>query len=119
MANEPADDGPGPGPTYFYGSPRWHSSFRLVQLWEGGQHGATCVARGTTVQVGRQEGDMTFADDPLVSEHHCAIEEQAGSIVLSDLGSRAGTFVRITGQRDIVDGDEIAIGRTRLKISIP
>ena len=42
--------------------PRWHSSFRLVQIWEGGQHGATCVARGTTLTVGRNAGDMTFAE---------------------------------------------------------
>ena len=90
-----------------------------MQIWEGGQHGATCVARGTTLQIGRNWGDMTFASDPLVSEPHCAIEEQAGAIVLTDLDSRAGTFVRITGQRELVDGDEIAIGRTRLKISIP
>jgi pSer/pThr/pTyr-binding forkhead associated (FHA) protein len=119
LANPPADDGPGPGPTYFYASPRWHSSFRLVQIWEGGQHGAACVARGTTLHIGRQQGDMTFPNDPLVSEIHSAIEEQAGSIVLTDLGSRAGTFVRITGQREILDGDEIAIGRTRLRVSIP
>jgi hypothetical protein len=119
LSNPAADDGPGPGPTYFYASPRWHSSFRLVQIWEGGQHGATCVARGTTLQIGRSMGDMTFASDPLVSELHCAIEEQAGAVVLTDLGSRAGTFVRITGQRELVDGDEIAIGRTRLKVSIP
>ena len=119
LANPPPDDGPGPGPTYFYASPRWHSNLRLVQIWEGGQHGATCVARGTTLQIGRNWGDMTFASDPLVSEPHCAIEEQAGAIVLTDLDSRAGTFVRITGQRELVDGDEIAIGRTRLKISIP
>jgi hypothetical protein len=119
LANPPADDGPGPGPTYFYASPRWHSSFRLVQIWEGGQHGAACVARGTTLQIGRQEGDMTFPNDPLVGETHSAIEEQAGAIVLTDLGSRAGTFVRITGQREILDGDEIAIGRTRLRVSLP
>jgi pSer/pThr/pTyr-binding forkhead associated (FHA) protein len=119
LANAPADDGPGAGPTYFYASPRWHSSFRLVQIWEGGQHGAACVARGTTLQIGRLQGDMTFANDPLVGETHSAIEEQAGSIVLTDLGSRAGTFVRITGQREILDGDEIAIGRTRLRVSIP
>jgi len=119
LANPPPDDGPGPGPTYFYASPRWHSSFRLVQIWEGGQHGAACVARGTTLQIGRQEGDMTFPNDPLVSETHSAIEEQAGAIVLTDLGSRAGTFVRITGQREILDGDEIAIGRTRLRVSLP
>ena len=119
LANPGPDDGPGPGPTYFYASPRWNSSFRLVQIWEGGQHGATCVARGTTLQIGRSMGDMTFANDPLVSELHCAIEEQAGAVVLTDLGSRAGTFVRITGQREVIDGDEIAIGRTRLKVSIP
>jgi hypothetical protein len=119
LGNPAPDDSPGPGPTYFYASPRWHSSFRLVQIWEGGQHGATCVARGTTLQIGRTMGDMTFASDPLVSELHCAIEEQAGAIVLSDLASRAGTFVRITGQRELIDGDEIAIGRTRLKVSIP
>jgi len=119
LANPAADDGPGPGPTYFYASPRWHSSFRLVQIWEGGQHGATCVARGTTLTVGRNAGDMTFANDPLVSEHHCAIEEQAGAIVLTDLDSRAGTFVRITGQRELHDGDELAIGRTRLRVSLP
>ena len=71
------------------------------------------------MQVGSAAGDIVFPDDPLGREQHCAIEEQAGSIVLTDLGSRAGTFVRITGQRDVVDGDEIAIGRTRLKISIP
>jgi len=119
LGNPAPDDGPGPGPTYFYASPRWLSSFRLVQVWEGGQYGATCVARGTTLQIGRNMGDMTFAGDPLVSELHCAIEEQAGAIVLTDLGSRAGTFVRITGQRELVDGDEIAIGRTRLRVSIP
>jgi hypothetical protein len=119
MTNPPADDAPGPGPTYFYASPRWSSSFRLVQIWEGGEHGATCVAKGTTLQIGRETGDMMFADDPLVSGLHCAVEEQAGAIVLTDLGSRAGTFVRITGERELVEGDEIAIGRTRLRVSIP
>jgi pSer/pThr/pTyr-binding forkhead associated (FHA) protein len=116
--NPPPDDEPGPGPTYFYASPRWHSSFRLVQIWEGGFKGATCVARGSTVQIGRESGDLVFANDPLVGEPHCVVDEQAGTIVLTDLGTRAGTFVRITGQREVVDGDEISIGRTRLKVSL-
>jgi len=118
-SNPPPDDEPGPGPTYFYASPRWHSSFRLVQTWEGGATGATCVARGATVQIGRENGDMIFADDPLVGEPHCVVEEQAGTFVLTDLGSRAGTFVRITGQRELVEGDELSIGRTRFRVSIP
>jgi hypothetical protein len=116
--NPPPDDEPGPGPTYFYSSPRWQSSFRLVQIWEGGFNGSTCVARGSTVQIGRQTGDMVFAEDPLVGEPHCVVDEQAGTIVLTDLGSRSGTFVRVTGQRELADGDEISIGRTRLKVSL-
>ncbi len=31
--NPQADDGPSEGPTYFYSSPKWPSSFRLVQLF--------------------------------------------------------------------------------------
>jgi pSer/pThr/pTyr-binding forkhead associated (FHA) protein len=119
LSNPPPDDAPGPGPTYFYASPRWHSSFRIVQIWEGGAQGATCVARGATVQIGQRTGDMTFPGDSLVGDPHCVVEEQAGAIVLTDLGSPAGTFVRITGQREIIDGDELAIGRTRLRVSIP
>jgi pSer/pThr/pTyr-binding forkhead associated (FHA) protein len=119
LANPTPDDGPDPGPTYFYASPRWPSSFRVVQIWEGGLSGATCVARGTTVQIGRNVGDLTFARDPLVGEQHCIIEEQAGAIVLTDLGSRAGTFVRVTGEHEVLHGDEFAIGRTRLRVELP
>jgi len=119
LANPEPDDEPGPGPTYFYGSPRWPSSFRIVQIWEGGQHGAVRAARGTTLQIGRTMGDMTFRRDPLVEDQHCTVEEQAGAIVLTDLNTRAGTFVRVTGEREVVDGDEFAIGRTRLRVELP
>ena len=49
--NPEADDWPEPGPTYFYSSPRWPSSFQLVQLWQGGVPGAVLVARGSTAQI--------------------------------------------------------------------
>ncbi|MDF2692951.1 MAG: hypothetical protein K0S65_1334, partial [Labilithrix sp.] len=41
--NPEPNDGPGPGPTYFYSSPKWPSSFRVVQLFEGGAKGACVV----------------------------------------------------------------------------
>jgi predicted component of type VI protein secretion system len=62
---------------------------------------------------------LTFTRDPLVGEQHCIIEEQAGAIVLTDLASRAGTFVRVTGEREVLNGDEFAIGRTRLRVELP
>jgi hypothetical protein len=113
--NPGADDGPAPGPTYFYSSPKWESSFRVVQIFEGGTKGACVVARGTTMQLGSVIGDFVFTGDPLVADQHCLIEEQAGTILLSDLGSRTGVFVRIKGEQELIKGDEILVGRTRLR----
>jgi hypothetical protein len=111
-------DQPGPGPTYFYSSPKWISSFRVVQVFEGGALGACVLARGTTLQIGSTYGDFVFPSDTLVSEQHCLIEEQAGSVLLTDLGSRTGVFVRIKGEQELVGGDELLVGRTRLSLEL-
>ena len=111
-------DGPDPGPTYFYSSPKWLSSFRVVQIFIGGALGACVLARGTTLQIGSALGDFVFPSDPLVSEQHCLIEEQAGTILLTDLGSRTGVFVRIKGEQELVSGDELLVGRTRLLVEL-
>lgn len=116
--NPPPKDQPGPGPTYYYSSPKWISSFRVVQVFEGGALGACVLARGTTLQIGSTYGDFVFPSDTLVSEQHCLIEEQAGSILLTDLGSRTGVFVRIKGEQELVAGDELLVGRTRLSLEL-
>jgi hypothetical protein len=116
--NPEPNDGPGEGPTYFYSSPKWPSSFRVVQLFEGGAKGACVVARGTTMQIGSAIGDFVFTADPLVEDQHCLVEEQAGAIILTDLDSRAGVFVRIKGEQELVAGDEVMVGRTRLSLEI-
>ncbi len=116
--NPVADDGPDRAPTYFYSSPKWPSSFRVVQVLEGGALGACVVARGSTLQIGSVMGDLVFADDPLVADQHCVIEEQAGTVVLSDLASRTGVFVRVRGEQELTQGDELVIGRTRLVVDL-
>ncbi len=116
--NPNADDEPDPDPTYFYSSPKWPSSFRVVQIFEGGAPGACVVARGTTLQVGSSVGDLTFPNDTLISDQHCYIEEQAGSIILTDLQSRTGVFVRVKGEEHLEHGDQIIVGRTRLAIDL-
>ena len=116
--NPVPDDGPDPDPTYFYSSPKWPSSFRVVQVFEGGSQGACVVARGNTLQIGSAIGDLIFADDPLVGEQHCVVEEQAGTVVLTDLASRTGVFVRIRGEQELVQGDELLVGRTRLTVDL-
>jgi pSer/pThr/pTyr-binding forkhead associated (FHA) protein len=89
-----------------------------VQIYEGDREGASVVARGTTVIVGRSVADLVFANDPLVEEQHCLVEEQAGTIVLTDLESRTGVFVRAKGENELSSGDEIMVGRTRLRVEV-
>jgi pSer/pThr/pTyr-binding forkhead associated (FHA) protein len=112
------DHTPGPGPTYCYSSPVWTSPFRVVQIFEGGAEGACTLARRTTLYVGSGYNDMIIRNDPLVSEHHCFLDEQAGTIVLYDLDSRTGVFVRVHGQQPLKHGDEVLIGRTRLLVDL-
>jgi hypothetical protein len=114
--NPPATDGPAAGPTYFASSPQWVSSFRVVQIFEGGAPGACVLAHGTTLHIGSVFGDFILPGDPLISEQHCFIEEQAGDILLTDFGSGTGVFVRIKGEQELQSGDEIVVGRTRLVV---
>lgn len=116
--NPMSDDAPDPDPTYFYSSPRWPSAFRVVQVLAGGARGACLVARGSTLQVGSAIGDLILSGDPLVDAQHCLVEEQASSILLTDLESRNGVFVRTRGRQELVNGDEIVIGRTHLVVDI-
>jgi hypothetical protein len=116
--NPTSDDAPDPDPTYFYSSPRWPSAFRVVQILAGGARGACLVARGSTLQVGSAIGDLILSGDPLVDAQHCLVEEQASSIVLTDLESRNGVFVRTQGRHELINGDEIVIGRTHLVVDI-
>lgn len=116
--NPVPDDGPDSHPTYFYSSPKWPSSFRVIQVFEGGALGCCVIARGNTLQIGSAVGDLVFPDDPLVGEQHCLIEEHAGTVVLTDLGSRTGVFVRIRGEQELAHGDELLVGRTRLVVDL-
>ena len=116
--NPVSDDGPDPAPTYFYSSPKWPSSFRVVQIFEGGALGCAVVARGNTLQVGSAIGDLIFPDDPLMADQHCVIEEQAGTVMLTDLATRTGVFVRIRGEQELLSGDELLVGRTRLLVEL-
>jgi hypothetical protein len=114
---DPYDDGPTAEPTYFYSSPKpAASAFRVTQIFEGGGLGACVLARGNAIQIGTESCELQFRSDPLISKQHCILEEQAGVIILTDLESRTGVFVKLHGEQEIMHGDEIIAGRTRLKV---
>ncbi len=88
---------------------------RLVLTTPEGQQTVDLRPRNT---LGRHPNNSIQLLDKIVSKEHCVIVERGGAYVLQDLGSLNGTFVggeRVVGERELVDGDEIAMGSTRAR----
>lgn len=71
------------------------------------------------LSVGRHSENDIVLLDPLVSRKHCLIERTGEEFVLTDLGSRYGSYVndeQVTGTRRLVFGDRLRIGNTPMVI---
>jgi pSer/pThr/pTyr-binding forkhead associated (FHA) protein len=104
--------------TFFYSSPKYTSTFRLTQILEGGALGMTVCARGTTLQVGREDGDLNFPGDVYMSAKHVTVEEREGHFFLTDHDSRNGTYIRIKSEQLLGHGDYLFIGRKLLRVEL-
>jgi pSer/pThr/pTyr-binding forkhead associated (FHA) protein len=112
------NDTPGPDGTYFYSSPKHQSPFRITQILQGGMHGMTVCARASSLQIGREGGDLNFPTDLYMSGSHCKIEETPAGLKLTDLNSRNGTYIRLKAERELGHGDYLFIGRKLLRVEI-
>lgn len=112
------NDVPGPDGTYFYSSPKHQSPFRITQILQGGAFGMTVCARSSSLQIGREGGDLNFPTDLYMSGSHCKLEEGPGGLSLTDMGSRNGTYFRLKAERELGHGDYLFIGRKLLRVEI-
>lgn len=73
---------------------------------------------GTRITIGRHpSNDMCFEDDVELSRVHAVLELLGPSWVVRDLNSSNGTLVNgglVSGERPLMDGDEIRVGGARL-----
>src|ERR1700733_13363918 len=68
--------------------------------------------------VGRAPDCSLTLEEPLASREHIKVIFEGGNYSLVDCGSRNGTYLndeKVTGTKELRDGDEIRIGSTRLK----
>ncbi|HKE15332.1 MAG TPA: FHA domain-containing protein [Kofleriaceae bacterium] len=107
-----------PDGTYFYASPRPPSHFRLVQLLRGGDSGLAFQAQSDVVSLGREGNDVNFPDDPFISGHHAQVSFADGSLSLTDLGSKNGTFLRVSRESVLQHGDYVFMGQQLLRVEI-
>jgi ABC-type multidrug transport system ATPase subunit len=74
-----------------------------------------------TLTIGRDQGNDTVLDHPLVSRFHARLTRRGATYMIEDLGSTNGTFVngqRITAPQRLNEGDTIRIGPYRLVFSV-
>ena len=87
-------------------------------LHTGGQIGWVFRVDGEVATLGREGNDINFPEDPFISGHHAEIRLSGGVLSVTDLGSRNGTFVRISGARVLKHGDYVFLGQQLLRVEI-
>jgi pSer/pThr/pTyr-binding forkhead associated (FHA) protein len=108
---------PGPPPaapdgTRPFGSPAPEDAWgRLVQVAGPQQAGDAYFLRDREVVLGRAYGDVLFPDDQFVSGTHCRLSRRGGKVLLTDLGSSNGTYLRVQGEAPVEFGDLLLMGQ--------
>jgi pSer/pThr/pTyr-binding forkhead associated (FHA) protein len=115
---ETAGLGPDEDGTYVFASPRRASRIRLVQLLRGGDVGLCVRAVGEVVTLGRDGNDVNFPDDPFISGRHAQVSFSGEGIILTDLGSKNGTFLRIQRDTALQHGDYVFMGQQLLRVEV-
>lgn len=121
LAHHPFGDGsPNENGTYFYGSPRPNGEFQVIQYLAGGGFGRTVTAEGGALSMGREGNTMNFPDDRFISGSHARLDASSDGdhVILTDTGSRNGTFIRLTGAQELFHGDYLFVGQQLLRVEI-
>ena len=114
------EGGPLASGTYYYGSPRPAAAFSVTQYLAGGGKGRVAVAQGNSLAIGREGNPLDFPDDRFISGRHARLDLRSddGQVMLTDTGSRNGTFIRITGAQELFHGDYLFVGQQLLRVEI-
>ncbi len=109
----PAEDG-----TLAWGSPDPGYRLRIIQLLDGGLRGAAFPLREGDNLLGRETGDIAFPTDGFVSGRHAVLKARGERLVVRDVGSSNGTFLRLTNAVFVETGDQFLVGRELLRVEL-
>ncbi|NOZ00915.1 MAG: FHA domain-containing protein [Deltaproteobacteria bacterium] len=90
----------------------------LTHILRDGIEGEVYPIKTSSFRIGRDEGDLRFEADRFMSRKHAMLKKADKGFVLSDAGSRNGTYVCRRGTLALVDGDIFMIGRQMLRLEV-
>ena len=77
------------------------NSVAIVRIHGGGADGARYELKPGSQTIGRESGQICFPDDPFVSPKHASLKLIDQQLIVEDLGSENGVFVRIKGPTEV------------------
>lgn len=72
----------------------------------------------TGLFLGRERGDILFPEDGYVSGLHCQLAVEGGKLMVTDVGSSNGSYVRVRGERTVQNGDLLLVGQQLFRLSM-
>lgn len=93
-------------------------SFALARITPDPRHGEIYVRHQRLLTLGRTTCDLNFPVDGFVSERHAQLTHEGSHVLLEDLKSRNGTYVRIAGPWKLAHGDLLLVGEQVLRVEL-
>ena len=92
----------------------------MSQQLAGGGEGRIVSAQGAALTMGREGNTLNFPQDRFISGRHARLDAASDShhVILTDTGSRNGTFVRTKGALELFHGDYLFVGQQLLRVEI-
>ncbi len=80
--------------------------------------GACFPLLGEEITLGRERGEINFPDDGYVSGLHARVAARDGRVFLEDLGSSNGTFMKVQGERGLINESFVLMGQQLFRVNL-
>ncbi|MEJ7599083.1 MAG: FHA domain-containing protein [Kofleriaceae bacterium] len=103
--------------TLYFGGAMQAARAKLTLIRGDGEDGVSFTLAGQEHFAGRGECPISFPDDPFLSPVHANFVYADGKLLVRDVDSLNGVFVRISGNAELVTGATVLLGEQVLTIS--
>ncbi len=100
------------------GAPARASHGTLVAILKDGSDGRAYPIVDDPTDVGRTEGHIILGDDPYLSPRHARLVPRADGLLVRDLDSINGVYVRLREPVELNDGDTLLLGQQLVRFEI-
>lgn len=90
----------------------------LVAILKDGTDGRVYPIHDEQTDLGRTEGAVQLADDPYLSARHARLLSRPEGILVRDLDSANGVYVRLREPVELLDGDFVLLGQQVVRFEL-